>query len=321
MQNFSMSASTSNDAAAPATDSPRRSLRTAARLAACATCLALLGTGIACSQDLWREQEVRSQQELSRVVGPFRASRYVVYEGGDGRFHWFRERSKFGWLGPSATIKVPVSVIELPGAVKGDVFTYVQNAGQFKLSSDRRSQRPDRTYAANFVERHTVEEERYLKALARLEALGPSTDLRPRSAAFAELMRASYWAGRPDETIRHATSVIELGRATVPDDLHAAHILLGMIALERGDIETAKRELLSSAAVDGSPTLSSFGPNLWLMQQVLKAGETQAALDYLEACKAFWKSRADELVTWQADIRAGRTPDTKGGASRYHKVH
>ena len=316
MQNRRMISSSSRDAAVPATDRPRRPLRPAVRLAAWAASLTLLGTGIALARDGWQEQEVRSQQELSRVAGPFTAFRHLVYQGSDGRFHRFREQSKFGWLGPSATIRVPVTVIELPDAVEGDVFTYVQNAGHFKLSSDRRAQRPDRTYAANFAERYTVEEERYLKARARLEALGASAELRLRSAASAETMRASYWAGRPDETIRHAASVIGFGRAATPDDLHAAHILLGMIALERGDIETAKRALLASAAVDGSPTMSSFGPNLWLMHELLTAGETQAALDYLEACKAFWKFGIADLVTWQADIR----PDTKGGESRYAKV-
>jgi hypothetical protein len=315
-----MADSESQGTAGAATNGPRRSVRASPRLAAVATCLALLGTGSAFGMSAWREHEVRSQQELSRITGTFTPSRFLVYEGSDGRFHRFRERGKLGWLGPSATFRVPVSLIDLPGAVEGDRFVYDQNAGHFVMKSDRSSKRPDRTYATDFIERYTREEERFLKARAKLEALGPSGDAKSRIAASAEVMRASYWAGHHDETIAHARMLIAFGRAAVPDDLHAARILLGMIALERGDIETAKAELLASADVDASATLASFGPNMWLMNELLKAGETQVALDYLEACKAFWKSGADELIGWQAQIRAGRAPDFRGRASRFASV-
>jgi hypothetical protein len=47
---------------------------------------------------------------------------------------------------------------------------------------------------------------------------------------------------------------------------------LGLIAVHKNDIETARRELLESGKTPGSPTLNSFGPNMILAKELLEKG-------------------------------------------------
>lgn len=43
--------------------------------------------------------------------------------------------------------------------------------------------------------------------------------------------------------------------------IHDGHMVLGRVALRRGDIEAAKRELLEAGKTPESPQLNSLGPN------------------------------------------------------------
>ena len=42
---------------------------------------------------------------------------------------------------------------------------------------------------------------------------------------------------------------------------------------------------------------------------VASVSETEAVLEYFDACRAFWKMGAAKLDAWSAAVRAGRTPD------------
>ncbi len=63
--------------------------------------------------------------------------------------------------------------------------------------------------------------------------------------------------------------------------LHKAHTYLGLIALEENDIEEAKKNLILSGAIEGSPQLKSFGPDMILAKKLLERGEKQIVLHYL----------------------------------------
>ncbi len=91
--------------------------------------------------------------------------------------------------------------------------------------------------------------------------------------------------------------------------VHHGHLVLGRIALATGDLATARTELIEAGRTSGSPQLNSFGPNMRLAQELLRAGEREVVLEYLELCRQFWKMGNERLARWTADIAQGREPD------------
>ena len=92
------------------------------------------------------------------------------------------------------------------------------------------------------------------------------------------------------------------------DAIHDGHSILGVVALRNNDITTARQQLLEAGKTPGSPVLDSFGPNMILASELLKKGERDVVLDYLELCRAFWKSGPDRLDSWKATISRNETP-------------
>jgi tetratricopeptide (TPR) repeat protein len=91
--------------------------------------------------------------------------------------------------------------------------------------------------------------------------------------------------------------------------LYEGNVVLGRLALERGDIAGAKEHLLAAGQTPGSPQLDSFGPNMTLAKELLEKGEREVVLTYLQSCVSFWKMGGDKLQAWIATIRGGGTPD------------
>ena len=87
------------------------------------------------------------------------------------------------------------------------------------------------------------------------------------------------------------------------------NLVLGRIALQRGDIKESVARLLAAGATPGSPQLNSFGPNMSLAKDLLAKGQTEPGLNFLAACKSFWKMDQGRLDQWIATIRAGDKPD------------
>ena len=80
--------------------------------------------------------------------------------------------------------------------------------------------------------------------------------------------------------------------------LHKAHLMLGRVALVRGDINTAESELLAAGRVPGSPQLASFGPNMQLAFELLQAGRREAVLEYFRLCGDFWEMGASHSCAY-----------------------
>lgn len=255
--------------------------------------------------------ELADQRQLSRAAGTFAASRYLVYEGSDERHHHFGERSKFGPLGPSGRYRVARSAIRIEGVAPGAVITYDQNAGTFTLRSQGSTAV---VIPADFAETMTREEERYRTARDRLEQAERSGDARLRARLRLEAMQASYLAGYLDEADAHAVAVLGLRDR---DAAHVAETVRGLVALRQGDIETARQRLAASAEFGPAPGLSSFGPNMLLADALLRAGDRESVLRYLDACQTFWRS--DAPARWKTDIAAGRMPNF--GANLRYGLH
>ena len=87
--------------------------------------------------------------------------------------------------------------------------------------------------------------------------------------------------------------------------LHQSRIILGKLALQDGDIASAKRFLLAAASVPLSDALNQRTPDLTLAQSLLDKGEKDAVLDYLRQCKKIWPDGGDKLDYWLKHIARG----------------
>jgi len=91
--------------------------------------------------------------------------------------------------------------------------------------------------------------------------------------------------------------------------IHHGNLILGRLALRRGELDKAKQHLLAAGRTPGSPQLDSFGPNMTLALELIEKGERQAVLEYFELCARFWKLDRGQLKAWAATVKGGGTPD------------
>ena len=155
------------------------------------------------------------------------------------------------------------------------------------------------------------------KALAFRERALASTSGEERTMAVEAMATDALEAG---DLAKAEQSANELLKAAEEDkspwnygnSMHTGNIVLGRVALRRGDVEGAKQHLLAAGDVSGSPQLDSFGPNMSLAKELLEKGERETVITYLESCAKFWKMGHDDLQNWIATIKGGGTPDFKG---------
>ena len=91
--------------------------------------------------------------------------------------------------------------------------------------------------------------------------------------------------------------------------VYYGHLVLGEVALARGDKSVASAELLAAGHTRGSPQLNSFGPNMRLANGLLQAGERAPILEFLKSCESFWEMGHRQLQEWAELVRTGGSPD------------
>lgn len=96
------------------------------------------------------------------------------------------------------------------------------------------------------------------------------------------------------------------------NQIHHGNLILGQIALRKGNVDEAKSRLLLAGKTTGSPQLNSFGPNMQLAKELLERSETAVVLEYFELCRKFWKSPHSQLDQWVEDVKANRIPNFGG---------
>lgn len=93
--------------------------------------------------------------------------------------------------------------------------------------------------------------------------------------------------------------------------IHYANLVLGRVALRRGDTERAKTHLLRAGGTPGSPQLNDYGPDMTLARELLERGEAATVLRYLSLCSRFWRNERRNCVLsdWTAAAKNGLVPD------------
>ena len=154
-------------------------------------------------------------------------------------------------------------------------------------------------------------EQKYIKAI---EDLG---DARNEWASYYPLQQAAKLAfvqGEFEEAEKYARELQSLTAGFVDEQdkgqgIHDANLVLGRLALRKGDVDDAKGYLLAAGQTSGSPGLNSFGPNMSLAKDLLEQGEQEVVLEYFELCRLFWEMDQGRLDKWVKQAKRGRVPD------------
>lgn len=86
--------------------------------------------------------------------------------------------------------------------------------------------------------------------------------------------------------------------------IHSGETMLGRVALARGNLAEAKQHLAESAKVK-----LRTAPKITLAQGLLDAGERDAVIRYLEACRSFWQFDQGRIDHAEKLIRTEAKPD------------
>ncbi len=158
-------------------------------------------------------------------------------------------------------------------------------------------------------------EAQYSSASAALRSFEQALALTPLESArrhlYADLAECAWLVDRNDKAGTWARTLLKGARAgdhSFNDDTHHGHRILGLIALDNGDHALARKHLLQSADVGTSPVLGSFGPDMALAAALLRAGDRDGVVEFLDATRSFWKMGADDIDPIIAAIRSGETP-------------
>lgn len=135
-----------------------------------------------------------------------------------------------------------------------------------------------------------------------------------RDPRLSQLAKLAVVAGEYDKAVQYASVLLATFKAT-PDQsplsvggpIHDGNMVLGQVALRKGDRPGAEQYLLKAGATPGSPTLDQFGPNFSLARDLLVAGSRDVVLKYVDEVAKFWSD--PKLASWRAAIAAGRIPD------------
>jgi tetratricopeptide (TPR) repeat protein len=171
-----------------------------------------------------------------------------------------------------------------------------------------------RTYEQQRIQATTPAEHTALaaKALGLRERELEHAEEPGRSFALDQITSDAFDAGDMTKAEQYGNELLKSaqnGSWNSGNAIHTGNIVLGRVALRRGDVAAAKQHLLAAGETQGSPNLDSFGPNMSLAKELLEKGERDTVIAYLQACAKFWDMGGAKLQSWIATIKRGGTPD------------
>jgi len=153
-------------------------------------------------------------------------------------------------------------------------------------------------------------------------AAEPDSKASARPPSLRQLAIQSLELGDTEAATRHATEWLNTTTnrrayfyGTV---VHDANQIMGVAALKEGRVADAKTYLLKAGASPGSPQLNSFGPRMFLAQQLLEKNEKEVVVEYLDLVAKFWASSSDEYLR-QAEERSPGASATIKELNREHQ--
>lgn len=146
------------------------------------------------------------------------------------------------------------------------------------------------------------------------EGIAQTADPEARMSKLGSMSKIAFEAGEYQKADKYARDLLAIAEPHPKDPRygqawHDGNMVLGRLALKRGDATAAKAYLLKAGHTPGGGTLSSFGPNMSLAKELLAQGEKSTVLEYLRLCKKFWTYPRNPLDKWIQAIEAGQQPD------------
>lgn len=136
---------------------------------------------------------------------------------------------------------------------------------------------------------------------------------RRRFQILMQLPEYAYKLGRFDDTIKYAGELLKEVEELPADSLqygsnfHRACLWIARVLFERGDIKRAKQWFIWSVKTKPSLYLCTAGPDLYLAEQFVLAGEGQIVINYLTHASLFWNEGI--LFDWIDQLKEGKKPD------------
>jgi hypothetical protein len=127
------------------------------------------------------------------------------------------------------------------------------------------------------------------------------------------LMRQTWTLQKPDAAAAKARELLDLAARNQSDALYGdavfeAKLILGKMALRRGDKKAAARDLLAAADAPSSDRIRRGLIEMNLPRALVDWGERRAVAEFLERM-APKTDRSKQFRDWAAEIRKGVNPD------------
>ncbi len=130
---------------------------------------------------------------------------------------------------------------------------------------------------------------------------------------LGRVAEAAWRAQHPDQARQMALQWIETCQKELSwntgNAIHDGHQLLGLVALDQGNLVTAVAELAAAGTTTGSPQLNSFGPDFRLARALLERGRRTEVAAYLRQVGTFWNK--PQVDAWIAELERGGKPNLK----------
>jgi tetratricopeptide (TPR) repeat protein len=131
-----------------------------------------------------------------------------------------------------------------------------------------------------------------------------------RGFLVPNLAKAALTTGQLEKAAEYAHQMLTTTATFNKGDfVYNGNFVLGMIAVKKGDIESAEKYLLEAGETSGSPVLKSFGPNMSLAKELLDRGKKDTVLAFLKKCAKFWNKPPSPCNQWIQELEEGQTPD------------
>ena len=151
----------------------------------------------------------------------------------------------------------------------------------------------------------------------------------PRSAWrehwMLDVAEMAFESGDSQKGVAYASWLIRTGwqRVTTASQpamygeyIHRGNIVLGKLALRKGDVEGAKRHLLEAGRAPWTISSPDKRPDMSLATLLLAEGTRAAVVEYLHLCSVIWKDHEPELAALIDSVNAGGGIDEPMGRVR-----
>lgn len=159
---------------------------------------------------------------------------------------------------------------------------------------------------ARFLATHEPELQQAVPVARKLYLL---SSLAPAALAANDFAKARTYAEDLMSLGKSQQDQPGFGPSLYGNSTHVGNIVLGKLALINGDVTSAREHLLAAARISGSPTLSSFGPDMQLAKELIEKGQRDAAISYFDLCAKFWANDRGRLQQWKDAVAKGSVPD------------